>query len=66
MWHSLVASATEEIFEERLASFELKYATELPREVTYIKEFWLGSYKQKIVKAWVDRHLHFGNVVTSR
>ncbi len=27
---------------------------------------WLNLYKEKLVKAWVDQYLHFGNVVTSR
>jgi hypothetical protein len=35
-------------------------------EVAYIKEVWLEPYKERLVKAWVDLHAHFGNVVTSR
>lgn len=30
------------------------------------KKTWLEPYKEKLVKAWVNQHLHFGNVVTSR
>ena len=29
-------------------------------------ETWISRYKEKLVKAWVDKHLHFENVVTSR
>ena len=43
-------------------SFSLEYL----QEVGYIKTTWLDPYKEKLVKAWVDQHSHFGNVVTSR
>jgi MULE transposase domain len=65
-WHSIVASPTEKVFEERLADFEAKYAEKYLEAVGYIKTYWLGPYKERIVKAWVDMLLHFGNVVTSR
>jgi hypothetical protein len=65
-WHSIVASPDESIFEERLTKFELKYGTEYLDAVGYIKMYWLDPHKEKIVKAWVDKHLHFGNVATSR
>ncbi len=35
-------------------------------EIFKIKTYWLEPYKERIVKAWVDKHLHFGNVATSR
>jgi len=67
-WHSIIASKTEKVFEERFTAFQLKYIQyEYCLEpVHYIKEIWLDVYKEKIVKAWVDQHLHFGNVATSR
>ncbi|KAM5341419.1 hypothetical protein ACJ41O_006672 [Fusarium nematophilum] len=65
-WHWIVASPSETIFEERLAKFELKYGEKHLESVGYIKMYWLEPYKEKIVKAWVDKHLHFGNVATSR
>jgi hypothetical protein len=65
-WHSIVASPDEKIFEERLARFEEKYRDEHSESVGYIKTYWLDPYKEMIVKAWVDKHLHFGNVATSR
>lgn len=65
-WHSIVNSPTEKIFDERLAKFELKYGKTYPRAVGYIKMYWLEPHKEMIVKAWVDKHLHFGNVATSR
>ena len=65
-WHSLVASPDEEIFNTRLGDFERKYATRYLQEVGYIKTYWLQPYKERIIKAWVDRHFHFGNIATSR
>ena len=65
-WHSIVASPDERIFEERLTAFELKYSSKCLESVGYIKMYWLEPHKEMIVKAWVDKHLHFGNVATSR
>lgn len=65
-WHSIVASPDERIFEERLAKFEQQYSDKHLESVGYIKTYWLDPYKEMIVKAWVDKHLHFGNVATSR
>ncbi|KAI7760068.1 hypothetical protein LZL87_014319 [Fusarium oxysporum] len=65
-WHSIVASPTETIFQERLTYFERKYAEKYTEAVGYIRTTWLDPFKERIVKAWVDKHLHFGNVATSR
>lgn len=65
-WHELVGSKDEEAFEERLQRLKDRYTPDHVREVGYIIETWLDLYKEKLVKVWVDRHLHFGNVVTSR
>ena len=65
-WHSIISSPDEEAFKERVLEFERKYVPEYIQEVGYIKTTWLDPYKEKLVKAWVDQHTHFGNVVTSR
>lgn len=65
-WHSIVASPNEAIFNERLAKLELMYNNKHLDSVGYIKMYWLDPYKEMIIKAWVDKHLHFGNVATSR
>ncbi|PCG88148.1 Hypothetical protein PENO1_111880 [Penicillium occitanis (nom. inval.)] len=67
-WHTIVASNTELVFQQRFADFQVKYAQHenCLEPLRYIKDEWLDVYKEKIVKAWVDRHLHFGNVATSR
>ncbi|EXU94480.1 MULE transposase domain protein [Metarhizium robertsii] len=65
-WHGIISSSTESDYKDRLAAFEKKYIPDHVEEVAYIKEVWLEPYKEKLVKAWVDLHAHFGNVVTSR
>ncbi|RKK65642.1 hypothetical protein BFJ69_g16107 [Fusarium oxysporum] len=50
-WHSIIKSPNEQTFHERVSEFEKKY---------------LPDYIEKLVKAWVNRHPHFDNVVTSR
>lgn len=65
-WHSIMQSPTESIFDSRVADFEGKYLFHHADEVAYVKKTWLQPYKEKLVKAWVDQHMHFGNAVTSR
>lgn len=62
----MVASPNEEIFERRLSDFQLKYAEKHLEKFRCIKTYRFDPYKERIVKAWVDEHLHFGNVATSR
>jgi hypothetical protein len=49
-----------------VSEFEKKYLPDYIEEVRYIKINWLDQYKEKLVKAWVNQHPHFDNVVTSR
>lgn len=65
-WHSIIKSADEETFDQRVQEIKRRYLPEYLDEVGYIKTTWLDLYKEKLVKAWVDQHPHFGNVVTSR
>ena len=66
LWHSIVNSSSEQIFKERVSAFERKYAPDYVEQVAYIRTNWLDLYKERLVKAWVDQHSHFGNVATSR
>ncbi|KAL2019068.1 hypothetical protein VTK56DRAFT_10099 [Thermocarpiscus australiensis] len=59
-------SPDEETFCKRVEEFEKQYLPYYVEEVRYVKTTWLNPYKEKLVKAWVDQHPHFGNVVTSR
>jgi hypothetical protein len=65
-WHLIMRSSDEEAFKENVRELERKFLPEYLQEVGYIKTTWLDPYKEKLVKAWVDQHSHFGNVVTSR
>lgn len=59
-------SIDENTFNSGLEDLEQRYVPDHVREVSYVKETWLDLYKEKLVKSWVDRHSHFGSVVTSR
>jgi hypothetical protein len=65
LWHSIIQSPDEKEFETRVLDFEQKYLPMHLQEIGYIKTTWLEPYKEKLVKAWVDEHLHFNNVATS-
>jgi hypothetical protein len=65
-WFSILNSAVEKTYEERLEEFEKKYASTNLEQVNYIKETWLLPYKEKLVAAWVNQRTHFGNTATSR
>jgi hypothetical protein len=65
-WHSIIKSKDEDTFNQRIERLERRYASAYPREVRYLRNTWLDPYKEKLVKAWVNQHAHFGNVVTSR
>ena len=65
-WHELVASPTEDIYNERLEKFKERYIPDYINEVGYIIETWLDLYKKRFIKAWVNQHLHFEQYVTSR
>ncbi|KAM5528545.1 hypothetical protein FOXYSP1_19026 [Fusarium oxysporum f. sp. phaseoli] len=65
-WHSIIRSIDEETFDQRVKELEKRYVPQYLEEVSYIKTNWLDLYKEKLVKAWINQHPHFGNVVTSR
>jgi hypothetical protein len=65
-WHSIMKSPDKEAFNQRVQELKRRYLPQYIEEVGYIKANWLDPYKEKLVKAWVDQHPHFGNVVTSR
>jgi hypothetical protein len=65
-WHSIINSSTEEIYEERLSEFRQQYIPGHLNEVGYIQTTWLNPFKERLVKAWVDKCTHFGNIATSR
>lgn len=66
MWHAVVYSKTEEEYDINWDALNDAYSTEHPMEVQYLIDTWLGPYKRKFVKVYVDKILHFNNTVTSR
>lgn len=64
-WHSNISSPTEEGYTKRLAEFQRRYVPQHPDEVGYVKATWLIPFKEKLVRAWVDKSSHFGNTATS-
>ncbi|RKL04432.1 hypothetical protein BFJ70_g17207 [Fusarium oxysporum] len=55
-WHSIVRSADEKTFDQRVKGLEERYLPQYLEEVGYIKANWLDLYKEKLVKAWVDQY----------
>ena len=54
------------MYAKRLAEFQQKYVPEHLEEIGYIKTTWLIPFKERLVRAWVDKSTHFGNTATSR
>lgn len=65
-WHAIVNSKDEAAYHKAVQDIEKQYLHSHLNEVGYIRTTWLEPYKEKLVKAWVDKHCHFNNVVTSR
>jgi hypothetical protein len=59
-WASLMDSATEVEYTRRLIQFR----THSKAVTTYVEDTWL-KWKEKLIRCWVDTHLHFGVRVTS-
>ena len=64
-WHSIIQSTDQATFTQRVQELEEGYLPTYVNEIAYLKSTWLDPYKQKLVKAWVDQHRHFGTTVTS-
>ena len=61
-----MSSINEETFDKCVKELEKSYLPQYLNEVGYIKTNWLDPYNEKLFKAWVDQHPHFGNVDVSR
>jgi len=61
-WAMVCRASTTEEFDERMEELE-EFSG--PAAVAYVKATWL-PYKERFVRAWVDRHLHLGQTATSR
>jgi MULE transposase domain len=59
-WHSIIRSPDQVTFEQRVQELEDQYLSTHINEIAYLKSTWLNPFKQKLVKAWVNQHRHFG------
>ncbi|KAG5551462.1 hypothetical protein RHGRI_009772 [Rhododendron griersonianum] len=64
IWNQVISSQNEELFEQAWNFFELLYK-EKQEVLSYIRRTWL-PFKEKFVKGWTDKCLHFGNRASSR
>ena len=62
-WNVLLHSPTEELYTRQLAEFK-KDGKHPLQAVLYCERTWL-CWKEKLVFCYVDKHLHFGYLVTS-
>ena len=60
-WNALLLTTSETTYDDALKKMEVVYDQ---RAMSYVTSTWL-IFKEKLVKFWVDQHLHFGYLVTS-
>ncbi|GAU41861.1 hypothetical protein TSUD_366080 [Trifolium subterraneum] len=61
----LLYSDTIDVYGDRLMEFR-ELCKKWPRLLRYIEETVLDTDKEKVVCAWVDKHMHMGNYTTNR
>jgi len=64
-WTKVLYASTEEDFETYWTIFQTRYSERYPIIVNYLTNQWI-SHKEKIIKAWTNKILHYGTTVTSR
>jgi hypothetical protein len=60
-WNTLLASPTEQIYNQKLAEMQTKYPI---AAVRYCADTWL-LWKENLVACYINQHSHFGVTVTS-
>ncbi|XP_077214390.1 protein FAR1-RELATED SEQUENCE 5-like [Tasmannia lanceolata] len=63
-WSTLIESPTEMAYHKAWQDFNDEFE-EKGIALNYIFNTWL-SFKERFIKAWTEKYLHFGNRVTSR
>src|SRR5437763_15943384 len=64
LWTEPISSSTEQVYHQRWKSFQNTYDNLCPATVQYIKDTWLVPWRKQLVRAWVDKTLHFGHRTT--
>ena len=62
-WNLVLYAHTEAEFNTNWNSLQDDYNAEI---TTYLSNTWVFPWKRRFVKCFTDRHLHLGNVTTSR
>ncbi|KAL7111232.1 hypothetical protein ACP275_05G075400 [Erythranthe tilingii] len=64
-WSILVKQESEELFNSKLATIEIKFSN-YPGVLSYIKHTWLDPYKDRFVSAYTDTCMHLGVYTSNR
>ncbi|XP_045792850.1 PKS-NRPS hybrid synthetase cheA-like [Trifolium pratense] len=64
-FEDVLDSSTEAEYTENVMAFR-KLCERWPKFVRYVEETILDTDKEKLVSAWVDKHMHMGNHTTNR
>ncbi|KAH6600454.1 hypothetical protein BASA61_002273 [Batrachochytrium salamandrivorans] len=64
-WSQLVYCFSEQAFEDKWTKFQIKWRPKQDTLVQYVHDTWL-IHKEKIIRCWTDRVLHFESTSTSR
>ena len=64
-WTSVVNSTTEDDYDKRLRKLRETWGA-YEGVLEYVEGQWLDRWKQRVVRAWTNKVLHFGHTVTSR
>jgi MULE transposase domain len=65
-WFHAISASTEKQWEEEWKAFQEKYDNQYPSIIIYIDIILIQPHKEQLVKAWVNRHMHWDNQATSR
>ena len=64
-WQALVSSSSIDEYEKRWKEFQKEWQSS-PALLRYLSGTWLDRHRQRFVRCWADRYLHFGHCETSR
>jgi hypothetical protein len=66
-WTTIVYSKSEDEYTENVEAFKENWLATHLEDVAYIESSWLiPRNRDRLVSAWVDKHLHLDNTATSK